>query len=271
MPNDRLAPMPDAAVNALLHDVLVSVRAILGAQFVGMYLDGSLTTGAFDAASDIDFVVVTEDEVSPALFAALHAMHDRFAALPTPWATELEGSYIGRRALRRYDPANARHPNIERGPGERLKWAEHHADWVIHRAVLRERGITLVGPPPHTLIDPISPTALRQAMRSILDSWIVHFLDDPAPLRGRGYQSYLVLTLCRVLYTLHHGAVASKPVAAQWAQHRLDPRWSPLIERAVAARLNSAGAAAEADVRETLLFMRYTLEEAQPWRSNHNP
>jgi len=44
-------------------------------------------------------------------------------------------------------------------------------------------------------------------------------------------QTYTVLSLCRVLYTLEYGTVASKPVAARWAQHALDDQWRPLSER----------------------------------------
>ena len=64
-------------------------------------------------------------------------------------------------------------------------------------------------------------------------------LDAPAPLHIRGYQSYVVLTLCRMLYTLYTGSVATKPVAARWALATLDARWAPLIERAWEGRHNS--------------------------------
>ena len=54
----------DPAANALLRELYTRVRELLGEQFVGMYLDGSLTSGGFDQDSDIDFVVVTRDEIS---------------------------------------------------------------------------------------------------------------------------------------------------------------------------------------------------------------
>src|SRR5574337_1049179 len=143
-------PTPYPEVNALLQELLESVQTILGNHFVGMYLDGSLASGDFDQDSDTDFVVVTDEEISGDLFSALQAMHDRIATIDSGWAIQLEGSYISRHALRRYDPAHALHPNIERGQGERLKMIHHGADWVIHRHVLRERGITLAGPAPQT-------------------------------------------------------------------------------------------------------------------------
>ena len=107
-----------------------------------MYLDGSLASGDFDQDSDIDFVVVTQDEIDEGTFLALQAMHDRLALTDSIWAIQLEGSYISQRGLPAVDPSLPLYPNIERGQGERLKLVRHAELWDIHRSVLRERGIT---------------------------------------------------------------------------------------------------------------------------------
>ncbi|MDP9312773.1 MAG: DUF4111 domain-containing protein [Chloroflexota bacterium] len=249
-------------INALLHELLSQVQTILGNHFVGMYLDGSLTSHAFDEASDIDCIVVTDVEIDGTLFRALQVMHEHITKSSAQWAIQLEGSYISHHALRRYDPDHSLHPNIERGPDERLKMVHHDASWVIHRYIVRQRGITLAGPPPHTLIDPITPTDLRQAMVSMLPAWTAALLNDPGHMRPRGYHSYLILSLCRVLYTLHFGTVASKPEAAQWARASLEERWGTLIDRAWEGRY-ARGDASDQDIRETIEFIRYTLEQSQ--------
>lgn len=256
-----LNPTPHTDVNALVHTLLDRVRATLGARFVAMFLDGSLALGDFDEASDIDFIVATDEEVSPELFEALRAMHDEIARLPTPWAIQLEGSYISVEALRRFNPTLATHPNLERGRGERLKMTQHDASWVVHRAIAYERGIPLAGPPPQDLIDPVSPEELRVAMRAMLPGWKEWLLDHPERLTPRGYQSYTVLSMCRVLYTLRQGAVASKPAAARWAQAELGPHWRPLIERAIEGRHIPDTAALPADIEQTLALVRHTLGE----------
>lgn len=258
MHNPHLAARP--AIVALLEALLARVRAILGAQLVGMYLEGSITGDDFDDASDVDFVVVVDAELSGAQFAALQAMHDDIAALDTPWSAELEGTYIARAALRRYDPAHSLHPNIERGRGERLKLNQHDAAWLVHLAILRERGIALAGPPPSTLIDPVEPDELRAAMRAVLRGWAAHILEHPELLAGRGYQSYVVLSLCRIRYTLDTGAIASKRAAALWAQARLGPQGAALIERAWAGRQQPAQPAAPGDIRATLQLIRDALD-----------
>jgi hypothetical protein len=140
----------------------------------------------------------------------------------------------------------------------------HHGEaWDVHRHVLRERGITLAGPAPRDLIDPVSPTRLRQAMLTLLPGWATQILREPAQIKYRGGQSYTVLSLCRVLYTLQHGTVVSKPVAARWAQATLGERWAPWIERAWEGRHNPDSEASSEDVNETLEFIRYTLERSR--------
>lgn len=249
----------DPEIQALLDQLLNQVQSILGSHFIGMYLDGSLTNNTFDQASDIDFIVVSDQEIRGELFLALQSMHDRIASLETPWAIQLEGSYISAQALRRYDPGNALHPNLERGPGERLKLVEHHADWVLHRAIVRERGIVLVGPDPKQLIDPISATQLREAICSMLPIWAGYILDHPTVLHSRGYQSYVVLSLCRMLYTLQFGTIASKFEASQWAKQDLDQNWKPLIERAWKGRFIPDTDSIAEDRYVTQEFLHHTL------------
>lgn len=253
-------PTPYPEVNAILHDLLTGVKTILGDHFVGMYLYGSLAIGDFRPDnSDIDFLVVTADELPGEMVRALQALHAHIAASGSKWATELEGSYIPQQALRSYDPAHALHLNIERGEGESLRVKQHESDSVIQRYIVREHGIVLAGPAPHTLIDPISPDELRRAVLDLLYSWWAPMLDDPARLLSPGYRSYAVLTMCRMLYTLQTAAVVSKSVAARWAQQVLGEPWSALIERALAYPHD-----AQADTLNlTLDFIRCTVERSQ--------
>jgi hypothetical protein len=259
---NTINPTPYADVNSVLLVLLTGVQSILGPYFVGMYLYGSLANGDFDQNSDVDFVVVTDNEISGDLFLALQALHVQIATLDSWWATQLDGSYISQRALRRYDPTQTLHPHIDRGKGENLRMTQHDSDWVIQRHVLREQGVTVTGPIPQTLIDPVLPNELRQAVRKILDTWFALMLDDPSKLKSRGYQSYTVLTMCRMLYTLEFGTVVSKPVAARWARETLGERWAPLIEHAWVGRQHPLQEAGTDDVNATLEFIRYTTERS---------
>ncbi len=267
MSNERAAaPTPYPDVNMVLHDLLSSIQAILGDQFRGMYLSGSLALGDFAAyRSDIDYVVVTDADLSGDLLLALRAMHADFNATNSPWATEVEAAYIPHAALRRYDPLPARHPHIERGAGEILDMDQLGSDWIIQRFIVREHGVVIAGADPRTLIDPIPPEDLRQSVVTLMNNWWGLMRDDPTPLFRHtiGYQAYAVLTMCRILYTLEVGDVVSKPVAARWAQGMADGRWDGLIERALAWRKDRHDVLSDNEVNETLTLIQYTLERCQ--------
>jgi predicted nucleotidyltransferase len=263
MSTERPTPTPFPEVNAILQGLLESVQGILGRHFIGMYLEGSLASGDFDQDSDIDFVVVTDKDISENTFSALQTMHERIATIDSVWADQLEGSYISQTALRRADTDHELHPNLERGKGERLKLIRHDATWNIHRYILRKQGIPITGPDPKTLIDPVLPDELRRDMLLALNGWGTQILNNPKEIISRGYQSYTVLTLCRILYTLHFGDVVSKPKAARWVKETVNEKWNALIDRAWIGRHNPQLTADAEDINQTLDFIRYTLKRSQ--------
>jgi hypothetical protein len=244
-------------VNTLLLFMFPKIQAILGDQFVGFYLYGSLSLGDFDpASSDVDFLVVTTEDISEEIFESLRDIHALIASSNLPYANYIEGSYIPLKALRRYDPHNAHHPTI--GIDWPFRIALHGSNWILERYILREHGVIVYGPPPQTLIDPVTPEEMRVAVcEQLKNFWSVQ-LDGPEWLRPRSYQAFAVLTLCRALYTLHQGMVSSKPHAALWAQETY-PQWKPIIERSLLWRTQYE----EDDLTETMNFLRDALKAAQ--------
>ena len=91
MPAHVAHPTPYPDVNAVLHVLLSGVQAVLGDHFVGMYLSGSLASGDFapQRSGDIDFVVVTVDELPDEMLPALEAMHACITTSGLKWATRL--------------------------------------------------------------------------------------------------------------------------------------------------------------------------------------
>jgi hypothetical protein len=259
-------PTPYPEVNALLRRALEETQAILGSDFTGFYLYGSLAAGGFDPVkSDIDFLTVTEADLDLSTVLALGRMHARLAASGLPLATALDGSYIPKAALRRYDPANARHPHLESGGV--LAVEQHGPDWVIHRHMARENGLALAGPDLRQMIDPISAADLRAAARATLKEWWAPMIANPARLREPDYRAYAILTMARVLYTLEHGTVVSKPVAARWAQSTLARPWSALIKEARTWPHDPQ----PGSVSEAQDFIRYTLEHSQQFEGGLEP
>jgi hypothetical protein len=256
--SDAPFPAPFPELNAVLVRLLSEAQTTLGDEFVGLYIHGSLALGAFSMeTSDVDFVVVTEHELTSELLRAVEVMHTRIAASGLRWARKLEGSYIPREAIRKYDPARSYHPALRVDGSFGI---DHHSrDWIIQRHVIREHGVVMAGPSPRDLIDEVSPDQLRQSTLGTLLDWWAPMVDDPGRLQSAEYQAFAVLTMCRVLYTLEFGTVGSKYQAAHWAQDTLGEQWAELINHALAWRHDTAFDSMPGVVS----FIRFALDRVQ--------
>jgi len=249
-------------VNAMLAALLPGVEAALTDNLVGVYLRGSLALGDFDpATSDIDFLVVTERPVAEAEFAALAVLHARLAALPNKYADHLEGSYIPRAAVERFRPDERRHPTV--GADWTFQYGEHRDGWILERWTVRERGVILRGPDPKTLIDPITPDAICQAVRVCLREW-TEWMARPDGLQfvtPRSHQAFAAETMCRALYTLAHsrGALPTKPRAVAWARETLPEPWRSLVEQSRTWRTDTTPN--PASMPTILRFVRWAAAE----------
>jgi hypothetical protein len=247
----------DPNATRLLAYAAHELRTVLGDQLAAILVYGSLALGDFNpTTSDVDFVVVTETALNDSELAALADLHRRLFRSGLALADQIECSYIPRAGLRRYDPANAHFPHLDRGE-DRLAIQQHDTDWVIQRYSLREYGFAVLGPDPKTLIDPISPSDLRQAVLDLLWWWQLQ-LTDPQRVAQPGYQVYSVLSMCRIFFTLRQGGIASKPAAARWALQALPARFHPLIASATAWQGDAFD-----HLQETLGLIQYVLEEAK--------
>jgi hypothetical protein len=223
-----ITPCPYPDVNTILEIFLFEIKEILGDLFIGLYLHGSLACGDFNPqTSDIDFLVVTNGPVPLRFFHALKEMHTRLFSSGLAWSQKLEGAYIPKEALRRHDPAHAPVPWL--GVDGHFALERLGSDWILQRWILREKGLVITGPALPDMIDPLSPDDLREAVRTSLREWWSLPFPSPDRFLSSEYQAYAILTMCRSLYVLKNGRVASKPQAARWAMETLDDQWLVLI------------------------------------------
>ena len=261
---ESFSPTPFNDVNVVLHEFLARIRTLLGNHFQGMYLVGSLALGDFDPLnSDIDFIVVTDTEIGDDLFDGLQDIHAQFAVSTSPWAERIEAIYIPRSALSRTTPSTSPYPQLEKGT--RLFKAPLESGWVFQCISIRDRGVVIAGPEPRALVGPINSQDLYSASANITSTWIEQVETDPTWLpwlRQRSAQSFVILTLCRLLYSMAMGAVTSKPRAADWARKELGEPWTTLIEGAQ-ARQHEAGNITQSEEDETLAFIRFTFAQSK--------
>lgn len=256
-----MGPTPYPDLNAVLQELVTSVQATLGPAFVAAYLQGSFGVGDFDRHSDVDFTIAIEEELSAAQVQALQAMHERIYNLECKWAQHLEGSYFPRAVLK--DCAQAGKLLWYLDNGSRALVQSNHCNTVVVRWTVRERGIPLVGPAPAALIDPIPVKTLRGDILTTINDWGQQILDHPEPYQNRFYQSFIVLSYCRMLHDLGTGSIGSKRTGADWAKASLAVRWAGLIDRSWDGRPDPAISVRQpADPQDfalTLEFVRYII------------
>lgn len=257
--NLQFTPYQD--INEFLNLFLSNIQVILGDRFISLYLGGSLALGDFNPLwSDIDFIAVTRDELPPDTIGILEKMHHQLWATGSKWAKKLDGSYVPAPILRNWTSDDPPCPFIE----EDRFCITHQGSAVIQRHIIRQSGVVVAGSDPANLINPVDSNELRHALRKNLEKWWRPLLDDPAWVRQSQKQPFAILTMCRTLYTLEYGVVASKPRAARWGQQALGEQWTDLIAWALARpqdrKVNHLAL--------TLSLIQYTLERYQQYNGS---
>jgi Domain of unknown function (DUF4111)/Nucleotidyltransferase domain len=225
---------------SVLQQFVASVQNALRSNFLGAYLVGSLATGDFDLDSDVDFLILTKAEVGDAEVRSLQTIHVDIHALGCYPAEHLEGSYLSTDLLNRADLVGVERLWYVDNGSTSLERSVHDNQWHV-RWILRERGITIIGPDPKTLMHAIPAEALRTEAVNGLQKLKSHFVaaidQPPGWFNMRFGQSFAVLTSCRMLHTCQTGTVQSKLSAVRWAEQSLDPTWRELIRKAWTERI----------------------------------
>jgi predicted nucleotidyltransferase len=247
-------------VNRLLDQLLMELQQILSADLMGLYLYGSLVTGDFDAeCSDIDLLAVTAAPLTETQFAALQHMQAGLIGLYPAWDDRLEIAYVSQTALKTFRTQSSLIAIVS--PGEPFHWREADQDWLVNWYIVREQGLTLYGPGPDTLIDPINRTEFVEIIKKHIISWPA-WLGDSHELP---FLAYAILTVCRGLYACETGQQTSKVRAAQWAQARY-PAWAALIQQALVWRQNGPDDQTDrgAVLAATRRFIDFAVEQIAP-------
>lgn len=249
-------PTPYSHVNKLLDDLLAGIQRVLGDKLIGLYLYGSLVTGSYDdGISDVDLLAALASDLNKAEFDALHQMQTGIVSQNPVWDDRIEIAYLSLHGLQTYKTERSALGIIS--PGEPFHIIDAGIDWLMNWYVVRTQGKTLFGPPPETIIAPVSRQEYIDAVLAYIKttpSWFDH-------AHHRSFQSYAILTLCRGLYASKYGEQVSKAQAAAWAQQEL-PEWSTLIENALHWRkaLKDTDVDHEATLPETRRFINDVLE-----------
>lgn len=252
-------------VNEILREFSARLFAILGNKVVGIYLHGSLAIGDFDETdSDVDFIVVIDDELTAAQVDEVKQMHAGILALPSHFSKRLEGSYFPKAFLNKTETVGVNTLWFLNGGTRTVSQAIHDNSWVVLWE-LHNHGIVVVGPDPKSLFAPVPAATLRSAVLSEMKAWRNTLVLNPGSINCIWNQSFVVLTYCRMLKTLESGAIHSKLASVRWGETALPERWHPLIRRALPGSKDLDGAGLQpadvSEVTETLAFTEYAVEK----------
>jgi hypothetical protein len=217
------------AVDAYHAELVARLQALLGGELLGVYAGGSYALGDFDPGrSDLDVAAVCRSPLDRALKERIVATlaHE---ALPVP-GRGLELVLYAEATVRVATAAAALELNLNTGrgvpPRVDLSPVSVERHWFpLDRAILREHGIALLGPPAAEVFAALPRELLLPVVREALE-WQLR-----APAAG---EADAVLTACRALRYVREGRWTSKGEAGRWALgHVAD---AALVAAAVAAR-----------------------------------
>ena len=213
---------------------------VVGGDLVGVYVSGSVALGDYvPGRSDLDRLVVVSRPLRPAVKGRVVAAA-RHEALPCP-ARGLELVVYTREAAARATGEAELELNLNTGRAMpfhvTFDAAEEPAHWfVLDRAIVREHGSALVGPPP---ADVFAPVPRETALHALADSIRWH-AGNPV-VAGES----VVLNALRAWHFAATDGWASKAEAAVWARGRgADPG---LVDAALAARMHGRAAPLDPD------------------------
>ncbi|GLZ00369.1 aminoglycoside adenylyltransferase domain-containing protein [Actinoplanes sp. NBRC 103695] len=161
-------------------------------------LHGSLALGGYrPGRSDIDLLLLTPRALTPPQVTALRELDG-----------PLDLHVIAASAAAHPTPA----PPVElySGHGEFTVGVPSDPDVIAELSTARATGISLIGPPPASVIGPVPAAWVRARGRHWLTAWLG--LTDDAE-----HATFMVLTACRMWRFAAEGVHSPKTEAARWA------------------------------------------------------
>ena len=213
----------------------VVAKELFGGELSGVFLYGSATLGSLHPESDLDLLILIRSELVPELRKSLTDHLLRLSGrVGEPGKRPLEVTVVNQNTLHPWSFP----PECEYQYGEWLRAGiesgtlprQHRMpDLAILLWQARAHSISLI--PGVTAADRIPDIPFREVSKAIrlslpdLLSWL------------KGDERNVLLTLCRMWFTLETGTISSKDAAAEWVLPRLPAEFAPLIRMARSAYL----------------------------------
>ena len=110
--------------------------------------------------------------------------------------------------------------------------APYGNEWIINKYLLYNHAIALTGPDFRDLTGPVDIREVQKAcIRDLFTEWEPKKIQR-SYFKESHYESYFVLNLCRILYTVMCGDAGSKSTAASWVKSNYGEPWQDMVATA---------------------------------------
>ncbi len=236
------------------------VETLLGNQILGIYLYGSAVSDGLQPNSDIDILIITNDEMSDSLRIKLTEQIKNISGVIgdrqkrpleitvinqkdiVPWQFPPKCEYMYGEWLR---------TEIEAG---KIPQPCYDADIAILLWQARANSMVLRGKIAKELIPFIPNSEVRKAIKNSLPGLLASI---------KGDERNVLLTLCRMWFTLETEEICPKNIAAEWALPKLPNNLVPILKLAINGYLGNCVDKWTGLENETLLlvnFLKMNLE-----------
>lgn len=243
-------------------------KAEMGDSLAGIYVHGSLAMGCFHPKqSDVDLLVIAHDKLTVEACSRLARKVVQFRE-SWPFERGFELSVLSESCLNPFVYPTPFEFHYSDSHLEKYLADEHYLcggfadpDLAAHLTIAYYRGIALYGKPLREAYPPIDRRFYILSILSDIENAAAGITDAPV---------YYTLNLCRVLYFLKEGAIASKKEGGEWGERVLPPEYRRTIRRCLDAYAGIADDA-EFDGAALIGFARYMLGEIAASTHGINP
>jgi len=176
----------------------------------------------------LDFQVIVELQLSPTEIIEVEKLHRYIEDINPTWSKRIECSYTPQSMLSHILPPTD--PRPWWGAGIMYPKALYGNEWIINQYQLYNYAIALIGPEYKSLTKAIDTLDVQKAcVNDLFEEWEpkIQYIDS----LDSHNRSYIVLNLCRILYTVSQSEVSSKKISAAWVKTTFS-QWKDLIETA---------------------------------------
>jgi len=256
---DRIREItPYQEINEFLASFVDRVMNILSDNLSGIFLTGSLSYGDFnEGTSDIDLTVILNNPASSNELGLIKELHIQLEKDFEKWAKRLECTYTPIAMLMNILPPLEPRPWYCGFESFLYQEAPYGNEWIINNYLLYHYSIPLFGPDFKELMGPIRIEEVQKAcIRDLFVEWEPK-ISDSDYLNDSHNQSYLILNICRILYTVFRQTTGSKRVSATWVKQAYGSSWKNLIELAE----NWQYGKEMNEQEKTIEFIRFAIKE----------